>query len=111
MSGDKYVKSAVQNLEDVLTSRGHRLPSMFGVPLNGPSNMFMENEAFYNNVPVPTSTLKKKHLSIAYHRCRESVVAGTVRIAKEGTETNLSDLFTKIFPGPRRETLLDIFTY
>ena len=45
------------------------------------------------------------------HRCREAVVSDTVRIAKEGTETNLSDLFNKIFPGPMRETLLEMFTY
>ena len=45
------------------------------------------------------------------HRCREAVVADTVRIAKERTETNLSDLFNKIFPGAKRETLLEMFTY
>ena len=43
----------------------------------------------------PTSTLKKKHHSIAYHRNREAVAAGTCRITKEDTETNLSDLFTR----------------
>ena len=84
---------------------------MFGVPINGPTNMFMDNEAVYKSASVPESTLKKKHLSIAYHRCREAVAAGTIRIAKEGTETNLADLFTKILPGPRREMLLDMFTY
>jgi hypothetical protein len=65
--------------------------------LNGPTNMFMDNEAVYNKFSCPESTIKKKHLSIACHRCREAVTAGTVRIAKEETETNLSDLFTKIF--------------
>ena len=71
---------------------------MFGVPLNSPTDMFMDNEAVYKNVSVPESTLKKKHFSIKYHIFREDVAAGIVRITKEGTETNLSDLFTKIFP-------------
>ena len=26
MSGEKYLKTTIQNLEDVLSSRGHRLP-------------------------------------------------------------------------------------
>jgi hypothetical protein len=60
---------------------------------------------------VPESTLNKKHLSIAYHRCREAVAAHVIRIAKEGTKTNLADLFTKILSGPRREELLNMFTY
>ena len=60
---------------------------------------------------MPESTLKKKHHSIAHHRCREAVAAGTVRVAKEGTRTNLSDLFTKVLPQARREELLDKFTY
>ena len=42
------------------------------------------------------STLRKKHHSIAYHRCREAVAAGTARVAKQGTNLNLSDLFTKV---------------
>jgi hypothetical protein len=37
--------------------------------------------------------------------------ARTVRVAKEGTKTNLSDLFTKLLPQPRRKELLDKFTY
>ena len=84
-----------------------RLEYHFKVQLN----LFMDNEAVYQNTSVPESTLKKKHLSCAYHRCREAVAAGTVRIAKEGTDTNLADLFTKILAGPRHEELLDMFTY
>ena len=34
MSGEKYVKSAVKNLEDVLATRGHRLPSKCETPLS-----------------------------------------------------------------------------
>ena len=70
-----------------------------------------DNEAVCKNVSCPKLTLKKKNLSTAYHSYREAVASGTVRIVKEGTETNLSDLFTKILPGPRRETLLYMFNY
>ncbi len=60
---------------------------------------------------MPESVLKKKHHSIAYHRCREAVANKTSKVAKEGTETNLSDVFTKLMSAPRRRFLLDRFTY
>ena len=84
---------------------------MFGVPIDGPTNIFCDNEAVTKNFSDPTSMLKKKHHSIAYHRNREAVAAGTCRITKEDTDTNLSDLFTKLLSQIRREDLLNKFTY
>ena len=55
---------------------------MFGVPIDGPTSIFCDNEAVYKNTVLPESTLNKKHHSIAYHRCREAVAAKTVRVAK-----------------------------
>ena len=73
--------------------------------------MFCDNEAVYKNTSTPESTLNKKVHQIAYHMCREAVAAGIIQIAKEGTGTNLSDLFTKILSSISREALLDRFTY
>jgi hypothetical protein len=101
---------AMKNAIELTESLRYKL-RMFGIPLEGATNIFCDNEAVYKNTTLPESTLKKKHHSIAYHRCREAVAAGTVRVAKEGTQTNLSDLFTKLLPQPRREELLDKFTY
>ena len=84
---------------------------MFDVLLEGPTNIFCDNESVFKNASMPDSTLKKKHTSICYHQSREAVVVGMVRIAKEGTTTNLSDLFTKPLPEPRHMFLLDRFTY
>ena len=84
---------------------------LFGIPLDGPANVYCDNEAVYRNVSNPDSVLKKKHHSVAYHMCREAVASGMIRIAKEDTETNLADLFTKPLSGPRREMLLDLFMY
>ena len=81
------------------------------VEVEGPTNVFCDNELVYKNVSTPESVLKKKHHSIVYHRCREAVAASTIRIAKEPTEKHLSDLFTKIFPQFFREKLLYWFTY
>ena len=80
---------AMKNAVELIESLRYKL-RMFGVPIE--TNIFCDNEAVYKNTTLPESTLKKKHHSIAYHRCREAVVAGTARVAKEGTQTNLSDL-------------------
>ena len=84
---------------------------MFGVPIDGPTNVFCDNEAVYRNTVLSESTLNKKHHSIAYHRCREAVAANTIRVAKEGTLNNLADLFTKLMSATRRTFLLSKFTY
>jgi hypothetical protein len=78
---------------------------MMGVEVDGPTNVFCDNEAVVCNATRPESTLKKKHNAIAYHRAREAQAAGIVRIAKEDGVTNLADLFTKLLAGPRLREL------
>jgi hypothetical protein len=74
---------------------------MMGIPIDGPTSVFCDNAAVVRNSTVPESVLKKKHNAIAYHRAREAVAAGTIRIAKEDGETNLSNLLMKYVPGQR----------
>ena len=106
--GSKFIamKTAVEQVE----SLQYKL-RMFGVPLEGPTNVFCDNKAVFKNASQPDSTLKKKHMLICYHRCREAVACQTIRIAKEGMLTNLSDLLTKPLTCFTRENLLDCFTY
>ena len=84
---------------------------MFGIPLEGPANIFCDNEACVKNTMVPTPMLAKKHNSITYHRVQEAVAARTVRIAKELTATNLADMLTKSLLGPRIKTLCRSILY
>ena len=100
----------MKNAVELIEALKYKL-CMLGVPIDGPTNIFCDNKAVTKNCSDPTSMLKKKHHSIAYHRNREAVAAGTCRIAKEHTDTNLGDLFTKILGLIRREYLLDKFTY
>jgi hypothetical protein len=72
---------------------------MFGVPLEGPTNMFVDKSSVVLNATVPSSTLKKKHNSIAYHRIREAIAALIIRIGKVNGKKNLSDMFTKPLPA------------
>ena len=84
---------------------------MFDIPIEGPTNMFCNNEAVYKNASTPELILKKKNVSICYHKFKEAVSNGVNRIAKEGKATNLADLFTKMLVQTRRKNLLDKFTY
>jgi hypothetical protein len=49
---------------------------MFGIPLTGPMKVFCDNDAVVKNATHSESTLRRKHTSIAYHRCREAQAAG-----------------------------------
>ena len=102
--------TAMKQAVELLKSLRYKL-RMFGVPMEGPASVYCDNEAVYKNVANPSSVLSKKMHSISYHFCREAVAADIVRIAKEDTATNLSDLFTKILSKARRDELLDKFMY
>ena len=41
---------------------------MFGVPINNEATVFCDNESVVKSSTFPESTLKKKHVSIAFHR-------------------------------------------
>jgi Reverse transcriptase (RNA-dependent DNA polymerase) len=101
---------ALKNAIELIEGLRYKL-RMFGVTIDGPADIFCDNEAVVKNCSTPESVLKKKHHSIAYHRNREAVAAGTVRIVKEDTETNLADVFTKIMSAAQRDPLFDRFMY
>jgi hypothetical protein len=84
---------------------------IFGIPSDSPTNVFCDTEAVTKNVTLPESTLKKKHNAIAYHRSREAVAAGTIRVAKEDGKTNLADVLTKPLAQMTKEFLCDQFMY
>ena len=100
----------MKNYVELIAALQYKL-RMFGIPIDGYTDIFCDNEAVYKNSSTPESQIRNKHHSILYHMSREAVNSGTFRMAKGDTETNLSDLFTKVLPRPKRELLLDSFTY
>ena len=107
--GSKFTAMKQQAVE-IIKSLCYKL-RMFGIPLEGPANLYCDNKAVFKNVSMPSLVLNKKMHSISYHFCWEAVVAKIVRVAKEDTTTNLSDLFTKVLLKARQEELLDRFMY
>ena len=84
---------------------------MFGVHIDGPTNMLCDNESVVKNSSLLSSTLNKKHSSIAYHSVRWNVAAGVVRMAWIDGRFNLADAMTKRLSMERRQELFGEWTY
>jgi hypothetical protein len=84
---------------------------MFGIPIEGPTNVYCDNQSVVTNATKPESMLKKKHNSIAYHRVRETSAAGTIHIAKKDHESNIADMLTKPVTGPRLKALCECILF
>ena len=79
---------------------------MFGIPVDGPTNVLCNNNSIINNSQRPESVLSKKHLSICFHWVREGVVYWVIQVGKIESQHNLADLFTKCLPTPTCTYLL-----
>ena len=100
--GSEFV--ALRVASELIISLRYKL-RMFGIPVDGPANVFCDNESVYKNSSFAESTLKKKHNSICFHRVRECVASGIMVVHKVGTHFNLSDILTKSLPANQRLAL------
>jgi len=68
---------------------------MMGIGFQHTSTILCDNQAVIINTQFPTSSLKKKHNAVAFHKIREAVAAGVIRTAHIRSENNISDILTK----------------
>jgi hypothetical protein len=106
--GSEFV--AMRIATDLIESLRYKL-RMLGVPIDGPTNVLTDNLAVVQNSTIPSSTIKKKHNSICYHRVREAVAAGMIRIAHVPSTENLADMFTKPLPASLLMNLIQRVLY
>jgi hypothetical protein len=107
--GSEYF--ALKTAIDLVEALRYKL-CMFGIPIDGSTIVFCDNESVVTSATRSESTVKKKHVSIAYHCCREAQVAGYVRIGSIKGMDSVADLLTKLLPGPRLRQLMEyIFHY
>jgi hypothetical protein len=97
--GSEFV--ALRICKELVVALRYKL-RMFGVPINGPANVFCDNRGVVKNASTPESVLQKKHNAINYHAVREAAAAGIIRVGKEDGQSNLADLLTKVLSGARR---------
>jgi len=81
---------------------------MMGVPIAGPCDVSCDNNSVVQNTTRPESPIKKKHCSVAYHKTRESIAGGTIRVAKEDGSTNISGILTKLMGGKKLKDLCNM---
>ena len=90
--GSEYVagRTCVEQVIDLrLTLR------YLGVPIEGPSYVFGDNETVCKTGSQPHSRLQKRHNALSYHRVREAVAAGIIRLYHIAGDTNPADILSK----------------
>ena len=100
--GSEYVALRI-TIEKVISLR-YKL-RMMGVSIDGSANIFMDNESVIKSGINPDTVLKKKHVSIAYHKARESFAANIITLYWVPSQENLADLFTKVLDVQTRKSL------
>jgi hypothetical protein len=68
---------ALKTAIDMIEGLRYKL-RMMGIPVNGPTSVFCDNESVVKNSMAPESMLKKCHNAIAYHQAREVQAAGII---------------------------------
>jgi len=79
---------------------------MFGIPIDGPTNVLGDNESVIKGASRVEARLHKKHNAICFHIVREAVAAGWIRVGWEPTDSNIADIFTKPLESEQRRKLL-----
>ena len=69
-----------------------------GIPVERCSELLGDNLSCVINTTLPSSKIKKKHLSCQIMRVREAVAAGFVRFGHVRSELNVADILTKPLP-------------
>ena len=78
---------------------------MLGYDLDGPTTILGDNNAVVLNTSVPSSQIKKKQLSCAYHRVREMIACKATRFIHIPSALNIADVNTKPLNGTLHHNL------
>ena len=79
---------------------------MMGVGFITQTAILCDNQAVVINLQMPSSTLKKKHNAVSYHKCREAVAANIIKLGHIPSEKNISDVLTKALSPLSHTSLL-----
>ena len=79
---------------------------MMGLEVDGPVHMFGDNNSVIINTTLPSSMLKKKHQSIAYHAVRTAQASGVISFKYTPSAQNWADVCTKPLPPGKLHALI-----
>jgi hypothetical protein len=107
------VETATYGLEFVAAQKtiqqniGLRLTLRYiGVPIEGPTFLFGDNESVVKSSTVPDSRLGKRHCGLSYHFAREAIAANVVSFHHIPSELNPADILSKHWAHSQVWTML-----
>jgi hypothetical protein len=68
---------------------------MMGIPIDGPSWCFGDNQSVIVSSTIPQSMLNKRHNALSYHRVRECIANEIIYFMHVNGKSNPSDVLTK----------------
>ena len=68
---------------------------MMGIPIDGKSWLFGDNQSVITSSTIPKSTSNKRHNALSYHRVRECIAHGIINLLHVDGKNNPSDVLTK----------------
>ena len=89
MLGSELV--AMRIARDLIVALRYKL-RMFGVTLDGPSNVMCDNQGVVNNTNLPQYNFSNKQNAVNYHVVRKADTTGVPWVGKEDIETDLYDI-------------------
>jgi len=71
-----------------------------GVPINGRTMVFGDNESVINSAAIPHLKMHKRWVALSYHRVRWAVAAGIINIHHVSSKENVVDMLSKHWDLP-----------
>ena len=71
---------------------------MFGIPIDGASWLLGDNKLVITSSRIPHSSLNKCWNALSYHKVREAVAGGFIRLEHISTDQNPADILMKSLP-------------
>jgi hypothetical protein len=95
---------ARQAAEQILDLR-YTLRTM-GIPIDGKSWLFGDNQSVITSTTIPKSTLNKHHNASSYHCVHECFAMGIINLLHVDGKNNPSDILTKFLPYIKLQPLI-----
>jgi len=71
-----------------------------GVPIKGKAMAFGDNESMVNTSTIPHFKIKKRHNALSFHRVREAIAAGILKLVHIAGALNPADILSKHWDMP-----------
>ena len=68
-----------------------------GIPIITPSMLFWDNSSVVGSSNIPSTSMKKRHIILSFHKVREEVASGAIYYGFIKGEDNIADILSKLW--------------